>query len=107
VRKHVRVPPSRNVVSIESHSDGQCAGYFLRTLWTLLLVLLYSEPPLFVGTPRLLHGNSYLWHVRVIIYERPTTDHICCICQLVEVSTLRWTFEGGKREATREALAVL
>jgi hypothetical protein len=72
-RKHIRAPPRRNVVPTESHSDDQDAGYFLRTLWTVLLALGYSEPPLFVGVPRLLHGNSCLWHVRVIIYsyQRP------------------------------------
>jgi hypothetical protein len=36
--------------------------------------------------------------VRVIIYERPTTDHICLIRQVVEPSTMWWTFEGGTRE---------
>jgi hypothetical protein len=90
----------------ESHSDGQRAGYFLRTLRTLLLALGYSEPPLFVDTPRPLSGNLYLWHVHVIIYERPMTDYICRIHQVVKASTLRWTFEGGMREATREALVV-
>jgi hypothetical protein len=98
-RKHVRVPPPRNVVPTESHSNGQRVGYFLRTLRTLFLVQGYSEPPLFIGTPRLLRGNSYLWHVRVIIYERPATDHIRHIRQVVETSTPRWTFEGGTREA--------
>jgi hypothetical protein len=53
----------------KSHSDGQNAGYFPRNLWTVLLALGSSEPPLFIRTPRLLHGNSYLWHVRVMIYE--------------------------------------
>jgi hypothetical protein len=100
VRKHVRAPPRRNVVPTESHSDGQNAGYLPRTLRTVLLALGYSEPPLFIGVPRLLHGNSYLWHVHVIIYERPTTDHICRIHQVVEATTLRWTFKGGMREAT-------
>jgi hypothetical protein len=99
VRKYIQTPPRRNTVPSESHSDGQRAGYFPRTLQTQLLTLGYSEPPLFVGTPRLLHGNSYIWCVCVIIYERPTTDHIHCICQVVEASTLRWTFEGGMREA--------
>jgi hypothetical protein len=61
---------------MESHSDGQNAGYFPKTLRTVLLALGYSEPPLFIGVLRLLHGNLYLRHVRVIIYERPTTDHI-------------------------------
>jgi hypothetical protein len=35
------------------------------------------------------------------------TDHIHRIYQVVEVFTPRWTFEGGMREATWEALAVL
>jgi hypothetical protein len=92
---------------MKSHSDGQNAGYFLRTLRTVLLALGYSEPPLFFDVPRLLHGNSYLWRVRVIIYERPTIDHIHRICHVVEATTPRWTFEGGMREATREALALV
>jgi hypothetical protein len=94
-------------VPTESHNDGQNAGYFLRTLWTMLLALGYSEPPLFIGILRLLHENSYLWHVRVIIYERPTTDHIRRIRHMVEATTPRWTFEGGMREAAREVLALL
>jgi hypothetical protein len=107
VRKHVRVPPRRNVVPMESHNDGQNAGYFLRTLRTVLLALGYSEPPLFIGVPRLLRENSYLWRVRVIIYERPTTDHIRRIHHVVEATTPRRTFEGGMREVAREALALL
>jgi hypothetical protein len=106
VRKHVHVPPRRNVVPTKSHSDGQNAGYFSRTLWTVLLALGYSEPPLFVGVPMLLYRNSYLWRVRVIIYERPTTDHIRLIRHVVEATTPRWTFKGGMREAAREALAL-
>jgi hypothetical protein len=43
----------------------------------------------------------------VIIYERPTTDHIHCLLHLVEATTPRWTFEGGMREAAREALVLL
>jgi hypothetical protein len=107
VRKHVRTPPRRNVVATESHSDGQNAGYFLRTLETVLLALGYSKPPLFIGVLRLLRGNLYLWCVLVIIYERQTIDHIHCISHVVEATTLRWTFEGGTREAAREALALL
>jgi hypothetical protein len=106
-RKHIRAPPRRNVVPTESHNDGQNVGYFPRTLRTVLLALGYSEPPLFIGVPRLLRGNSYLWYVRVIIYERPTTDHICRIRHVVEATTMRWMFEGGMREAAREALALL
>jgi hypothetical protein len=106
-RKHVRAPPRRNVVPTESHSDGQNARYFLRTLRTVLLAPGYSEAPLFVSVPRLLHGNSYLWCVRVIIYERPTADHIRHIRHVVEATALRWTFEGGMRGAAREALALL
>jgi hypothetical protein len=48
-RMNVCMPPRRNVVPTESHSDGQNAGYFLRTLQTMLLALVYSEPPLFIG----------------------------------------------------------
>jgi hypothetical protein len=92
---------------MESHSDGQNAGYFSRTLQTVLLALGYSEPSLFIGVPRLLRGNSYLWRVRVIIYERPTTDHIRRIRHVVEATTPRWTLEGGMREAARGALALL
>jgi hypothetical protein len=106
-RKHVRAPSHRNVVPTESHSDGRNAGYFPRTLRTVLLALGYSEPPLFIGVTRLLRGNSYLWQVQVIIYERPTTDRIRRICHVVEATTPRWTFEGGMREAAREALALL
>jgi hypothetical protein len=73
----------------------------------VLLALGYIEPPLFVGVPRLLRGNSYLWRVWVIIYERPTTDHIRRIRHVVEAATPKWTFEGGMREAAREALALL
>jgi hypothetical protein len=43
----------------------------------------------------------------VIIYERPTTDHIRHIRHVVEATTSRWTFEGGMREATREDLVLL
>jgi hypothetical protein len=106
-RKHVRELSCWNDVPMESHSDGQNADYFLRTLRTVLLALGYSEPPLFIKTPRLLCGNSYLWHVRVVIYERPTIDHIRCIRQVVEAPASRWTFEAGMREAAHEALAIL
>jgi hypothetical protein len=61
----------------ESHSDGQSVEYF----------------------SRLLHGNSYLWCVCVIIYERQMTDHIRRICHMVEATTSRWMFMGGMREA--------
>jgi hypothetical protein len=57
-RKHVHSPPRRNVVPTESHSDGQNVGYFLRTLWTVLLALGYSEPSLFVSVLKLPRGNS-------------------------------------------------
>jgi hypothetical protein len=76
VRKNILTLPCWNAVPTESHRDGQNAGYFLRTLQTVLLALGYSEPPLFVIILRLLRGSRYLWRVRVFIYERPTTDHI-------------------------------
>jgi hypothetical protein len=107
VRKHVHVPPRRNVVPTESHSDCQNAGYFPRTLRTVLLALGYCEPLFFIGVPRLLRENSYLWRVHVIIYETPTTDYIRRIHHVVEATTPRWTFEGGMREAAREALVLL
>jgi hypothetical protein len=73
----------------------------------MLLALGSSEPPLFIGTPRLLHGNPYLWHVHVVIYDRSTTDHIQRILQVVEAPAPRWTFEASMREVAREALVVL
>jgi hypothetical protein len=106
-RKHAHKPPCRNAVPMESHGDFQNVGCMLRTLRTMLLVLGYNEPPLFIGTPRLLRGTSYLWRVRVVIYEMPMTDCIHHIRQVVEASTPRWTFEAGMREAARAALAVL
>jgi hypothetical protein len=98
--KLVRAPPHRNAAPTESHNDGQDPGYFSRTLRTVLLALSSSEPPLFIGTPRLLCGNSYLWRVCVVIYESPTTDCIHRICQVVEAAALRWTFEAGMREVS-------
>jgi hypothetical protein len=59
-RKHVRALPHRDAVPTESHSDGHDAGYFPRTLRTMLLVLGSNEHPLFIETLRLLRGNSYL-----------------------------------------------
>jgi hypothetical protein len=64
----------------------------------MLLALRSSEPPLFIGTPRLLRGTSY---------ERPMTDRIRRIRQVVKAPALRWTFEVGMREAAHEALAIL
>jgi hypothetical protein len=45
--------------------------------------------------------------VHVIIYKRPTTDHIHRIRHVVEATTPTWTFKGVMREAAREALALL
>jgi hypothetical protein len=73
----------------------------------MLLPLCSSEPPLFIRTPRRLCGNSYLWHAHVVIYERPTTNRIRCIRQVVEAPRPRWMFETGMREAACEALVVL
>jgi hypothetical protein len=106
-RKHIHAPLHRNVVLIESHIDGQNAGYFLRTLRTVLLVLGSSNPSLFIKTLRLLRGNSYRWRVRVVFYERPTTDCIHHIHQVVKAPVQRWTFGAGMREASQEALAIL
>jgi hypothetical protein len=70
-----------------------------RTMWIMLLALGSSEPTLFIGIPRLLREDSYLWHVRVVIYKRATTDRIHHICQVVEAPTPRWMFEVDMREA--------
>jgi hypothetical protein len=43
----------------------------------------------------------------VIIYERPMIDHTRRLRHVVEATTSRWMFEGGMRDATREALALL
>jgi hypothetical protein len=43
----------------------------------------------------------------VVIYERPTTDHIRRIRQVVKAPALRWTFEADMRETACEALAVV
>jgi hypothetical protein len=43
----------------------------------------------------------------VVIYERPTSDRICHIHQVVEAPAPRWMFEAGMREAAREALVIL
>jgi hypothetical protein len=73
----------------------------------VLLALGYSEPPLFISVTRVFYGNSYLWCVHVIIYKRPMTNHIHRIRHVVEATTPRWTFKGGMREATRDALVLL
>jgi hypothetical protein len=73
----------------------------------MLLALGSSELPLFIETPRLMCGNSYLWRVCVVIYERPTIDCIRCIRQVVKAPASRWTFKAGMREVAHEALAVL
>jgi hypothetical protein len=43
----------------------------------------------------------------VVIYERPMTDRICRIRQVVEAPAPRWMFDAGMREAAHEAMAVL
>jgi hypothetical protein len=91
-RKHVHARLHQNDVPTESHSDSQNDGYFSRILRTMLLALGSSEPLLFIKTPRLLRGNSYLWCVRVVIFEAPA---------------LRWKFEVGMREAAQESLSIL
>jgi hypothetical protein len=106
-RKHVCTLPRWNIVPTESQSDGQHPGYFSRTRRTLLSSLGNGEPSLFIKTLRLLHGNSYLWHVCVTIYERSMTNHIRRRRRVVKASATRWTFEGGMRHAAREALTVM
>jgi hypothetical protein len=76
-RKHVHALSHRNVVPTESHSNGKNVGYFSRTLWTVPVTLGYSEPLLFIRTPRLPHGNSCLWHVSYPVFiPKPSTHHM-------------------------------
>jgi hypothetical protein len=105
-RKSVRAPPRRNAMPTESHIDSLDAGYFLRTLRTVLLALSSIEPRCSSG-PQGAAWKLVPLAVRVVIYERPTTDHIHRICQVVKARIPRWTFEDGMRGAAREALVVL
>jgi hypothetical protein len=42
----------------------------------------------------ILKYNLYLWCVRVVIYERPTTDRIHRICQVVEAPAIEVDIRG-------------
>jgi hypothetical protein len=106
-RKHVHVSPRRNQEPSESYSDGQCASYFSRTLRKILRSLGYNEASLFIGTPPLLHRTTYIWNVRVVLYEKATTDHISCTRQVHGVVTPMTTPETGMWDATRQAMVVL
>jgi hypothetical protein len=106
-RKHIRMPTHQNVMPTETHNDGQLTGYFPSSLWLLLQSLGYGKPSLFIRTLRLLRRNTYLWHVQVVLYQTLTTDRICRIRQVIEAAAPRWTFEGGIRDAARQALAAL
>jgi hypothetical protein len=106
-RKHVCTPPRQDVEPTESNSDGQLTGYFSMTLWMLLLSLGYGEPPLFVITPRLLRGNTYLWHVRVVMYESSMINRICRIRQVIKAVAPRWMFEGRIHDNAHEALVAV
>jgi hypothetical protein len=63
--------------SLTTHD--QLAGYFPKTLRTLLQFLGYGEPPLFIRT--------VVW---VVLYERSTTDRIHRIRQVIETAAPRW-----------------
>jgi hypothetical protein len=80
-RKLVRALPHRDAVPTESHNDGQHAGYFPRTLRTLLLVLGYSTPWLFIGTLGYFVGLVPLVcvcdHLQQA-YDRPYLPHLPC-----------------------------
>jgi hypothetical protein len=102
---NVRAPPHWNHVPTESHSDGQLARYFPKTMWKLLRSVGYGELLIFVRTPRLLQGTTYLWNVWVVMYEKLTTDRICCIHQVIKSAASRMSFEAGIRDAACQALA--
>jgi hypothetical protein len=44
---------------------------------------------------------------KICNYMNAKNNRIHRICQVIEASTPRWKFEGGMREAAREALAIL
>jgi hypothetical protein len=73
----------------------------------MLLVLGSSELPLFIRTLRLLRENMNFWRVHAVIYERPMTDRIHRIRQVVEAPAPRWMFLASMREAAHEALVIL
>jgi hypothetical protein len=64
----------------------------------------YNLICIFICTPIC---TKFLFLQKVGVTERPMTDQIRCICQVVEAPAPRWTFEAGMREAASEALAVL
>jgi hypothetical protein len=61
-RKHVCALPCRNIVTMESHNDGQNAGYFSRTLQTVLLALGSSKPPTLHQNPKVARTTSRHCH---------------------------------------------
>jgi hypothetical protein len=97
--KHVCVLLHRNRVPTELYSDRQLAVYFLRTLWKLLRSLGYGEPPLFIGTPSLLQGTTYLWNIWVMMYEKLFTYHICRTRQVMEATAPRMLYEASIQDA--------
>jgi hypothetical protein len=102
-RKHVRMSPHWNCVPTELYNDGHLAGYFLRTLRKLLRSRGYGELPFFIGTPSLLQGTTYFWNIRVVMYEKSTTDRIRCTHQVIEATAPRMSFKAGLRDAARQA----
>jgi hypothetical protein len=50
------------------------------------------------------HVPLELW---VVLYEKSTTNHICCTHQVLEVAALRSTFKAGIRDAAHQAMAAL
>jgi hypothetical protein len=67
----------------------------------------YGVSPLFIGTLSFLQGTTYLWNVRVVMYEKLTTNRIYRTHQVIEAAALRMLFEAGIHDATRQVLVVL
>jgi hypothetical protein len=67
----------------------------------------YGVSPLFIGTLSFLQGTTYLWNVRVVMYEKLTTNRIYRTHQVIEAAALRMSFEAGIHDATRQVLVVL
>jgi hypothetical protein len=67
----------------------------------------YDEAPLYIGTLTLFYGSTYIWNVRVVLYEKATTDCICHTHQVHEAATPRAKFEADIWDAACQTFAIL
>jgi hypothetical protein len=66
----------------------------------------YDEAPLYIGTLTLFYGSTYIWNVRVVLYEKATTDCICHTHQVHEAATPRAKFEADIWDAACQTFAI-